>query len=69
MDGVKNPLFIIIKLYIASLDPAAPNAWPDKDLVEAIAGMAPYFPSPKTLLIASSSTESPTGVLVPCVLI
>ena len=63
---VMNDLNAMAKQYDVAI---SENEVANKDLVEAIAGMAPYFPSPKTLLIASSSTESPTGVLVPCVLI
>ena len=37
------------------------------DLVEAMAGISPNSLLPKTVLIASNSFESPTGVLVPCV--
>lgn len=44
------------------------SAWPDNDLVEAIAGFCFKPFSPNTSRIASSSLTSPTGVLVPCVL-
>jgi hypothetical protein len=38
-------------------------------LVEAIKGISPNLPEEKTFFIALISTKSPTGVLVPCVLI
>ena len=47
---------------MASLEPAAPRAWPDSDLVELMSGMSPLE---KVVRIASSSRVSPTGVEVP----
>ena len=46
---------------MASLTPAAPRAWPVRDLVEETGGTV----SPNTSRRASSSFTSPTGVLVP----
>ena len=48
-------------VYIASWAPEAPNEWPASDLLELMAGTL----SPKASLMAYSSFESPTGVLVP----
>ena len=63
-EAATKPRSIISRQWIASCTPAAPSEWPHSDLVDEIAGAS----APNTARIASSSAMSPTGVLVPWVL-
>uniref|UniRef100_A0A0A9GEU2 Uncharacterized protein n=1 Tax=Arundo donax TaxID=35708 RepID=A0A0A9GEU2_ARUDO len=60
------PWWIANTLKIASTDPAAPRRWPIAPFVEENARPPDVAWSPKTDLIAFTSTASPRGVDVAC---
>ena len=63
-EPAMKPSRIISRQKIASCTLAAPSEWPDSALVDDSGGTA----SPKASRTARSSTRSPRGVEVPCVL-